>query len=177
MDEMFDAVGEALCCAAAIRVGGAVRVLTERAGVLEHYDTIMAGIESTTGFLDGRELDDELVVAAFAESWSLDSRCPAGFAGHTVVKGWASLAFGVTALTRPKQGDTSAAQWLECASHAAAAWPSGVRVDSYDSLAHFELACQQEAADRLRKDGLPALWELADVRSKQYHQVAEELRG
>ncbi|MGW6545046.1 hypothetical protein ACWGBH_19640 [Streptomyces massasporeus] len=177
MDETFDAAGLALCCAAAIRLGGAVRVLTERAGLLEHCVPIMAGLESITALLDGREVDDDLLGSAFAESWSLDARYPTGLAGHAFVKDWSCLVFATIVLTRPKQQDIVAAQALSFASKAVAAWPSAIRVDSFDSLARFELACRHEAEDQLRKDALPALWELTEVRSKQYRQVADQLIG
>ncbi|MPY31519.1 hypothetical protein FNH09_09540 [Streptomyces adustus] len=177
MDETFDAVGEALCCAAAIRLGGAVQVLTERSGLLENYNSIMAGVENITAFLDGQELDNDLLGHAFAESWSLGASYPTGLAGRTFVNDWSRLVFGTVGLTKPKQCNFGAAQALDFASQAAAAWPSAVRIGSFDSLARFELACQQEAEDRLRKDGLPALWKLAEVRSKQYRQAAEQLIG
>ncbi|MEU1320547.1 hypothetical protein [Streptomyces tibetensis] len=177
MDETFDAVGEALCCAAAIRLGGAVQVLTERSGLIDRYGVIMAGVRSIAAFLDGRELDEDLVASAFAESWSLDARYPAQLVGHAFVKGWAFLIFGTMVLTKPKQQDIVAAQTLDCASQAVAAWPSAIGIDAFDSLARFELACRQEAEDSLLKDGLPALWKLAEVRSRQYRQAAEQLVG
>ncbi|MFJ2391409.1 hypothetical protein ACIOTI_01505 [Streptomyces sp. NPDC087843] len=174
MDETFDVVGEALCCAAAIRLGGAVQVLTERSGLLDHYIPIRAGVRSITAFLDGQALDDALLGSAFAESWSLGVSYPIGLGGRAFVNRWSSLVFGTVGLTRSKQQDFGPAQALDFASEAAAAWPSAVRIGSFDSLARFESACQQEAENRLRKDGLPALWKLAEVRSKQYRQVAEQ---
>ncbi|MEI5525737.1 hypothetical protein WB401_38155 [Streptomyces brasiliscabiei] len=177
MDETFDVVGEALCCAAAIRLGGAVQVLTARSGLLDHYIPIMAGLENITAFLDGRELDEDLLGSAFAESWSLDARYPAALAGHAFVRAWSCLVFGTVVLTKPKQRDIVAAQTLEFASTAAASWPTAVRVGSFDSLVRFEVECQQEAEARMREDGLPALWELTEHRSKQYRQAAEQSIG
>lgn len=175
MDETFDAVGEALCCAAAIRLGGAMQVLAERAGLFDRYSLIMAGVTNIVAFLDGRELDDDLFSSAFAESWSLDARYPAEFAGHDFVRGWTSVVFAVVVLTKPKQQDIVEAQGLDLASKTVAAWPSAIRIGSFDSLVRFELACQQDAEGRLRKNGLPALWKLAEVQSKQYRQAAERL--
>ncbi|WP_432086348.1 hypothetical protein [Streptomyces sp. bgisy095] len=177
MDETFDAAGTALCCAAAIRLGGAAQVLTARSSLLDHCSPIMAGMENITAFLDGRGIDDDLLGSAFAESWSLDARYPAALESYTFVKEWSSLVFGTTVLTRPKQQNIVAAQALECASKAAASWPSTVRIGSFDSLIRFEVACQQEAEVRMRQDGLPALWELTEDRSKQYRQAAEQLIG
>ncbi|MDX3643828.1 hypothetical protein [Streptomyces sp. MB09-02B] len=177
VDETFDAVGEALCCAATIRLGGAMEVLTERSSLFDAYASIMAGVESIRAFLDGQELDDDLLGSAFAESWSLDARYPAGLPGHAFVGGWTRLVFGTVVLTRPKQQNIVAVQTLGFASEAAAAWPSVVRIGSFDSLARFEVTCQREAEDRLRKDGLPALWALTEDWSKQYRQVAEQVLG
>ncbi|MFF3889604.1 hypothetical protein [Streptomyces sp. NPDC001914] len=177
MGETFDVVGEALCCAAAIRQGGAVQVLTERSGLLDHYIPIKAGVESITAFLDGQELDDDLLADAFAESWSLGVRYPAALAGRTFVDDWSRLAFATVGLTKAKQPTFGPTQALDYASRAAATWPSAVRIGSFDGLARFEFACQQEAQDRLRTDGLAALWKLARDRSKQYRQVAEQLIG
>ncbi|MFC8198165.1 hypothetical protein ACFUTV_22600 [Streptomyces sp. NPDC057298] len=177
VDETFDAVGEALCCAAAIRLGGAVQVLIERSGLLDHYIPIMAGVENITAFLDGQEFDNDLLASAFAESWSLGAIYPAGLAGRVFVNDWSRLVFGTVGLTKANQQTYGAAQALDFASQAAAAWPSAVRIGSFDSLARFELACQQEAEDRLRKDGLPDLWKLAEASSQQYRQAAEQLIG
>ncbi|WP_435134561.1 hypothetical protein [Actinacidiphila sp. bgisy144] len=175
MDETFDVAGEALCCAAAIRLGGAAQVLTERAGLVDRYSRIMSGVANITAFLDGRDLNDELLGSAFAESWSLDARYPAEFAGHDFVRGWSVVVFVVVVLTKPKQQDIVAAQGLGSASEAVAAWPSAIRIGAFDSLARFELACQQEAEDQLRRNGLPALWKLAEAQSKHYFHAAEQL--
>jgi hypothetical protein len=177
VDETFDAAGTALCCATAIRLGGAAQVLTTRSGLLDYYRPIMAGLKNITAFLDGRGLDDDLLASAFAESWSLDARYPASLAGHDFVKGWSSLVFGTVVLTKPKQQDIVAAQALEFASTAAASWPSAVRIRAFDSLIRFEVACQQEAEALMREDGLSALWEVTEGRSKQYRQAAEQLIG
>lgn len=177
VDEAFDAAGTALCCAAAIRLGGAVQVLTTRSALLDHYNPIMAGLENITAFLDGRGLDDNLLGSAFAESWSLDARYPADLAGHAFVKGWSSLVFGTVVLTRPKHQNITSAKTLEFASKAAASWPTAVRIGSFDSLLRFEAACQQEAEARMREGGLPALWKLTEDRTKQYRQTTEQFIG
>ncbi|WP_329372168.1 hypothetical protein OG896_36130 [Streptomyces sp. NBC_00669] len=175
MHETFDVAGEALCCAAAIRLGGAAQVLTEGAGLVGRYSRIMSGVANIVSFLDGRELDDELLGSAFAESWSLDARYPAELAGHDFVRGWSIVVFVVVALTKQKQQDIAAAQGLDLASEAVAAWPSAISIGSFDSLARFELSCQQEAEDQLRRNGLPALWTLAEAQSEPYRQAAEGL--
>ncbi|MFF9147319.1 hypothetical protein ACF1BN_20930 [Streptomyces sp. NPDC014861] len=177
MDDAFDAAGTALCCAAAIRLGGAVEVLTARSGLLDHCSPIMAGLENITAFLYGRALDDDLLGSAFAESWSLDARYPAELPSHTFVKKWSYLVFGTVVLTRLKQQNFTSAQTLEFASKAAASWPIAVCLGSFDSLLRFEAACQQEAEARMREGGLPALWKLTEDRSKQYRQTAEQLIG
>ncbi|AKZ53631.1 hypothetical protein SAM23877_0582 [Streptomyces ambofaciens ATCC 23877] len=177
VDEAFNAAGTALCCAAAIRLGGAVQVLTTRSALLDHYNPIMAGLENITAFLDGRGLDDNLLGSAFAESWSLDARYPADLAGHAYVKGWSSLVFGTVVLTRPKQQNITSAKTLEFTSKAAASWPTAVRIGSFDSLLRFEAACQQEAEARMREGGLPALWKLTEDRTKQYRQTTEQFIG
>ncbi|MEU5397065.1 hypothetical protein [Streptomyces tibetensis] len=107
------------------------------------FSTGASGVRSIAAFLDGRELDEDLVASAFAETWSLDARYPARLVGHAFVKGWASLIFGTMVLTKPKQQDIVAAQTLDCASQAVAAWPSAIGIDAFDSLARFEPACRQ----------------------------------
>ncbi|MFF7813782.1 hypothetical protein ACFZCF_17990 [Streptomyces sp. NPDC007945] len=177
MGESHDAVGVALCCSAAIRLGGAVRVLVDRSGLLDHYTPIMAGVENIRAFLGGRELDDELRATAFAESWFLEARHPAEFPGRAFLKDWASLVWCTVVLARPGGESFGAAQVLDLASQAAAAWPSTAPVGDFDTLAAFERSCLREAEDRLRRDGLPALWELTEERSRQYRRVAEQLTG
>lgn len=177
VDETFDAAGAALCCAAAIRLGGAVRVLAAPVGLLDRFGLVVAGVENIVAFLEGQELDDGLLGPAFAESWGLEVRFPAELAGREFFRSWTSTVFVALVLTRPKQQDIVARQGLDFALRAAAAWPSNVRIGSFGSLVDFELACQQEAEDQFRNDGLPALWELAEVQSHQYRQAAERLVG
>ena len=175
MDEMVDTTGMALCCAAAIRLGGATRMLVGRAGLSDHYSLVSAGVDAITASLEGQDLNEDVLGKAFGENWTLDGFYPAELPGRVFCRRWTQLVFVTIVLTRPKQQQLVAAQGLESALEAAAAWPSDVRIDSFARLADYELACQQLAEGRLRKDGLPALWKLAEEQSERYRQAAELL--
>ncbi|MCX5077822.1 hypothetical protein OG321_35795 [Streptomyces sp. NBC_00424] len=177
MDETFDAAGAALCCAAAIRLGGAVRVLAAPVALLDRFGLVLAGVENIVAFLEGQELDEGLLGPAFAENWGLEHRYPADLTGREFFRAWTSLVFVALVLTRSKQQDIMARQGLDFALGAAAAWPTAVGIGSFGSLVDFELACQQEAEDQFRKGDLPALWELAESQSHQYRRAAERLVG
>ncbi|MGW1210688.1 hypothetical protein ACWD5F_13760 [Streptomyces sp. NPDC002499] len=59
VDVAFDSAGLALCCAAAVRLGGAVRVLAARAGLGSRYDVVAAGLEHVVAFLGGMVIAEE----------------------------------------------------------------------------------------------------------------------
>ncbi|WAU82954.1 hypothetical protein O1Q96_26680 [Streptomyces sp. Qhu-G9] len=177
MDERSDAAGKGLCCAAAIRLGGATRVLAARAGLSDRYELVAAGVGCIVASLEGQELDDSMVSEAFGENWSLDARYPAELPGLAFFEGWTRLVFVTIGLTRPGQRELDPAQGLDFALEAAAAWPSDAHDESFTRLADFELACQQGAAERVRADGLPALWKLAEAQSEPYRRAAELLVG
>ncbi|MFJ7045559.1 hypothetical protein ACIQVC_19425 [Streptomyces sp. NPDC101112] len=175
--EMFDEAGTALCCAAAIRLGGAVRVLAGRAGLSDSYGLVSAGVDDISASLDGQGLDECVLGKAFGENWTLDARYPAEVPGQVFLHRWTQLVFVTIVLTKPGQRQLVAAQGLDSAFQAATAWPLAVRVNSFACLADYELDCQQEAEGRLRKGGLPALWELAEEQSEWYRRAAELLVG
>ncbi|MFI1352940.1 hypothetical protein ACH4TV_05050 [Streptomyces sp. NPDC020898] len=176
MDKTFDAAGEALCCAAAVRLDGALRVLAARAGLSDRYDRVMAGVGHLAASLDGGELDDGILGSAFAANWNLGMEYPDDLSGMGFFRKGLKIVFVALVLTRPDQ-QVVPSQGLEFALEAAATWPSDVHVDSFTRLADFELSCQQEAEERLRMDGLSALWELAEAQSEQYRRAAELLVG
>ncbi|MFF1478256.1 hypothetical protein ACFVYD_11905 [Streptomyces sp. NPDC058301] len=166
--------GEALCCATAVRLGGALGVLAARAGLLDRYDQVMAGVEDVIAALDGHELDAATLGKAFGVNWTLGTRYPAELPGGDFFRTGMRIADVVLVATRPGQ-QAAPAQGLEYAAEAAAAWPTEVRAELEAGLADFELACQQEAEERLREGGPNALWELAAAQADQYRKVAELL--
>ncbi|MGW2783645.1 hypothetical protein ACWC3X_20715 [Streptomyces populi] len=127
--------------------------------------------------LGRRDFDDDVLGKAFGENWSLDARYPAELWGRVFFHKWTQLVFVLFVLTRPRQRQLVAAQGLDAALEAAATWPSDVRVDSFTRLADFESACQEEAEERLRTGGAPALWKSAEEQSEQYRRAAELLAG
>ncbi len=177
VDETLDATGAALCCAAAIRLGGAMRVLAARAGLSDRYDLVSAGVDNIVASLEGQGLDESVLSRAFGENWSLGAEYPAELSGRAFFWNWTKLVFVTLVLTRPRQQQLVAGQGLDAALEAAAAWPSDVRVGSFTRLADYELACQQETGERLQEGGLPALWKLAEEQSGRYRRAAELLVG
>lgn len=166
-----------MCCAAAIRLGGAMHVLAARAGLPDRYDLVVAGVDNIVASLEGKDLDESVLGKAFGENWTLDARYPAELSGRAFFRKWTQLVFVTIVLTRPRQQQLVAVQGLDSALEAAAAWPSDVPVASFTRLADYELACQQEAEKRLRKGGLPALRKLAGEQTEQYRRAAELLIG
>ncbi|MGW0576472.1 hypothetical protein ACWD25_10980 [Streptomyces sp. NPDC002920] len=176
VDKTFDAVGEALCCAAAVRLGGALHVLAARGGLSERYDKVAAGLDGLKAFLGGQERDDGVLNDAFVANWSLGTRYRDELPGVDFFRTGLRIVDVAIIVARTDQ-PVAPAEGLSQALEAAGTWPSGVRVDSFTRLADFERACQQEAAERFRTDGLSALWELAEARADQYRRVAELLVG
>ncbi|WP_406128094.1 hypothetical protein [Streptomyces sp. NBC_00989] len=177
MDEVVGAAGEALCCAAAVRLGGAARVLADRAGLSDRYGLVAAGVDGIVASLDGQGRDDSVLGRAFGANWNLDARYPAELPGGAFFGKWTQLVFVALVLTRPKQRQLGAMRGLDAALAAAATWPSEVRAGSFTRFVDFESACQQAAEERLREGGLPALWKLAEAQSEHCRRAAELLVG
>jgi hypothetical protein len=151
-------------------------VLVAEAGLAQQYEVVAAGLEHVVAFLGRREgeVDRGLLGPAFGVNWALDGAYPAGLPGAAFFRGAGTVVFITFVAARPDQ-QIAPAQGLTAAVEATAAWPS--EVDTFTSLADFEPACRREAAERLRTDGLPALWELAGEQSERYRRVAETLAG
>ncbi|MEV7083730.1 hypothetical protein AB0N88_35135 [Streptomyces sp. NPDC093516] len=165
MAETFDAKGEALCCAAVIRLGGATGVLAARADLTDGYRRIVAGVENIAAFLEGHPLDRDVVSSAFAENWFLDGKYPAQLPGRSFFKAWSDVVFVALALTLRDQPQISASLGMDSALRAASALPSSLPLRAY------ELACQQEAEVQLRASGVGELWGLAGRQAGHYRRV------
>lgn len=51
MSEISDEMSQALCCAAAVRLDGALAVLADRAQLSDRYNQVVAGVESVIASL------------------------------------------------------------------------------------------------------------------------------
>lgn len=170
----FDTAGEALCCAAAVRLGGALRVLAALGGLSDRYDKVEAGLGSIRAFVGGRERDDDALADAFVANWSLGTRYGEQLPGAAFFRAGTRIADVAIIAARTEQ-PVDPVQGLSQALEAAAAWPSEIRIGSFTRLADFERACQAEAEERLRTGGLPALWELTEAQAVPYRRAAELL--
>ncbi|WP_340379298.1 hypothetical protein U5640_29950 [Streptomyces sp. SS7] len=175
-DRTFDTDGEALCCAAAVRLGGALRVLAALGGLSDRYGRIEAGLGSLKAFVGGRERDDDALAEAFVANWSLGTRYGDELPGAAFFRAGTRIVDVAIIVARTEQ-PVDPVQGLSQALEAAAAWPSEIHISSFTQLADFERACQTEAEERLRTGGLPGLWELADEQAGHYRRAAELLVG
>lgn len=175
-DRTFDTAGEALCCAAAVRLGGALRVLAALGGLSDRYDKVEAGLGSLMAFVGGQERDDDALADAFVANWSLGTRYRDELPGAAFFRAGMRIVDVAIIVARTEQ-PVDPAQGLSQALEAAAAWPSEIRVGSFTQLADFERACQAEAEKRLRTGNLPDLWELAEAQADYYRRTAELLVG
>jgi hypothetical protein len=139
VEKTFDTTGEALCCAASVRLGGALRVLAARAGLSDRYDTVMAGMEHLAASLDGGELDDAVLGPAFGANWNLGTRYPDDLSGVEFFRSGLKIVFVALVHTRPDRQ----------------AVPAGVRSGGGRGLAVGRPHRLVHAARRLRT-GLPA---------------------
>ncbi|MFD7396999.1 hypothetical protein ACFV60_18420 [Streptomyces virginiae] len=136
----------------------------------------MAGLEAIAASLEGQELDKGVLGGAFSANWNLGAAYPAEL-GWAFFTAWTRVVFVAIGLALPSRQQLVAVQGLDCASDAAAAWPSDSHVGSSVRLVDFEPACRQKAEDELLKGGLPALRRLTQVQIEQYRQAAERLIG
>ncbi|WP_329317063.1 MULTISPECIES: hypothetical protein [unclassified Streptomyces] len=176
MSEISDEMSQALCCAAAVRLDGALAVLADRAQLSDRYNQVVAGVESVIASLGGQSLDTAVLGRAFGANWTLGARYPIELPGGSFFRSALRIVDIVLVATRPGRQATPE-QGLEHALEAATEWPAMVQGDAGIGLAGFELACQQEAHERLREGGLPALWKLAAIQAGHYRKAAEMLVG
>ncbi|WP_367321850.1 hypothetical protein [Streptomyces sp. HUAS ZL42] len=176
MDKVFDAAGEALCCAAAVRLGGALCVLAARAGLSDRYEKVAVGVGNLVAFLDGQERDDDVLAEAFVANWSLGTRYRDELPGAAFFRAGLRIVDVAIIVARTEQ-PVSPVQGLSHALEAASGWPAEVRIGSFTRLADFESACQTEAEERLGTDGLPALRKLAEAQADHYRRAAASLVG
>lgn len=173
--EFDGSLGMALSCAAALRVGGAVFILAEAAGLGDLYYVADAGLRAGERAAGGRALNAQVVQAARKAQVRLLSRSASMLVPEFA--GAALLVLGLTldALAEGAAG-SSLAGVLASALDAAAQWPGHVDLEEAGSLSVFERFCQEEASAQLSASGAAGLKSVTGTRELQYRRLAQAFR-
>jgi hypothetical protein len=168
---------KALACATAIRVGGALYILAEAAGLEDAYYGVDAGIQAgMIALARGRELNHEVVSTAIDDCSLLSTRYPetadaAAFFGVGIL-----VIRMVLELIGEDRSDGSLRRINEKAQETAGHWPTAVDAGGRSSLVEFEADCQNAAVDVLGCGGARALREEAGKQALVYRRAAQTLR-
>lgn len=165
----------ALCCATAIRIGGALGVLADGVRLGDYYHRVDRGLRCMLLSYQGGELKPDVVAEAFAASWHLGTVFPsANQVARFFGAGLGVADFAIMASKAEDKGEPLRAA-LQRALEAARLWPGPINDKFSLNLAQFESSCQSKALTRLRSGGIAALSECAEFESQRYREIAEGL--
>lgn len=168
---------KALACATAIRVGGALYILAEAAGLADAYYGADAGIQAgIIAITRQRELNYDVVHAAIDDCSSLSAEYPetadaAAFFGAGIL-----MIRMVLEMLGKDHSDGSLQRINRKAQEAAGYWPNAIDTASPASLAEFEADCQNAAVDVFGDGGARALRDEAGKYALVYRRAAQALR-
>jgi hypothetical protein len=166
-----------LCCATAIRIGGALGFLADGAKLGDYYSRVDRGLRSMLLSYQGADLNSDAVADAFAASWHLGTVFPSGsqvalfFGAGLGVADFAIMASTAENKVEPLQAA------LGRALEAARLWPRSINEEIPLDLVGFESSCQANALMNLRSGGVPSLVECIEGQSRRYREIAESLRS
>lgn len=166
-----------LCCATAIRIGGALGVLADGVKLGDYYSRVDRGLRSMLLSYQGGDLNSDAVADAFAASWHLGTVFPresqvARFFGA----GLGVADFAIMASTAEDRIEPLRAA-LGRALEAARLWPRSINEEMPFDLVGFESSCQANALMNLRSGGVPFLVECVEGQSRRYREIAEGFRS
>ncbi|WP_328469518.1 hypothetical protein [Streptomyces sp. NBC_00448] len=168
---------KSLACATAIRVGGALYILAEAAGVEDAYYGVDAGIQAgMIALTRRRELDYDVVRTAIHDCSSLSAQYPETADAAAFFGAGMSMIEMVLELIGENCSEGSLQRIGEKALEAAGNWPIAIDAEGWGSLVEFEADCQNAAVDVLNYGGTRALREEAGKHALVYRRAAQALR-
>ncbi|WP_188282402.1 hypothetical protein [Streptomyces sp. CBMA29] len=168
---------KALACATAVRVGGALYILSEASGLDEDYYGVDAGIQSGMVAASGRrELNQGIVRGAIEDCNSLSSRYLQSMDASAFFVAGVEMTRMVLEFISEVHPGESLQRIKGKALEAAGGWPSVIDGQAQSSLLEFEIACQGRAEDVLAAEGVRALREAAGADALGYRRAAQALR-
>ena len=161
-----------LCCATAIRIGGALGVLADGVMLGDYYRRVDRGLRCMLLAYHGVEANPDAIAEAFAASWHLGTVFPsASQVARFFGAGLCVADFAIKASKAEDKVEPLRAA-LQRALEAARLWPRPIREEISLDLVEFESSCQANALMDLRSGGVPALSECIEGQSQRYREIA-----
>ncbi|WP_037625581.1 hypothetical protein [Streptomyces aureus] len=168
---------KALACATAIRVGGALYILAEAAGLEDAYYGADAGIQAgIIAITRQRELNHDVVHAAIGDCASLSAEYPGTANAAAFFGAGIRVIRMVLEMISEDHSDGSLQRINHKAREAAGYWPTAIVAGGRASLAEFEADCQNAAVGVFGSDGARALRDEAGKHALVYRRAAQALR-
>ena len=166
----------ALACSTGLRIGGALYILAERAGLAESYYLADAGLRAGLRAAAGRTLNQDVLQHAWSgldaaqSSYSIDRAAAFTQAGFALIE---------RILQALEQSDEhfGLQEIHSLAGDTAALWPGSIdlEIDPTGSLLTYERGCQIDAQRGMETGGLAALHQVLGTQELGYRRLARAL--
>lgn len=177
MDRSLDSSLElALTCSTALRLGGALYILVERAGLADPYYLADAGLRAGLRAAAGRTLNQKRLQHAWSGLDAVQKSYPAKPAAAFTQAGFAVIARALQVVGQSNQ-QHGLPEIHSLAVDAAVLWPGPVdsSMDPGRRLVAYEEACQTDAHRALVDGGLTKLRQVMGAQELAYRRLAEAL--
>jgi hypothetical protein len=166
----------ALACAAGLRLGGALYVITEQAGLAEPYYLADAGLRAGLRAAAGRTLNQDVLRHARSGLTAAESGYSAEHAAAFVRVSFGMLRRILQAMERSNSLD-DLTDIPALAVEAAALWPEPVRSEDVSSgnLVTYEQGCQIGAQEAWESGGPTGLRQVLGTQELVYRRLARAL--
>ncbi|QMU73096.1 hypothetical protein [Streptacidiphilus sp. P02-A3a] len=175
-DDLDSTSALALACSTALRLGGALYVLAERAGLAEPYYLADAGLRAGLRAAAGRTLNQGLLQQARSGLSVVRGSYSMGHAIAFTQAGFAVIGRVLQALEQPDE-QYGLPEVLALAGDAAVLWPDMVdpEIDPGGSLVTYERASQIDARRALEAGGVSELRQVLGAQELTYRRLAKSL--
>lgn len=173
IDDFGSKEAGALCCATAIRIGGALGVLSDRVSLGDQYRHVDRGLRCMLLFYQGQNQNSDVVAEAFAASWHLGTVFPSESQVAQFFRSGLNVADFAIMASKAEDRSVPLRAALRKALETARLWPGPIHKDAPLGLLEFESSCQTTTLMRLQSGGIPAMNECIENQSRRYRIIAE----
>ncbi|MGW4913998.1 hypothetical protein [Streptomyces sp. NPDC004270] len=166
----------ALACSTGLRIGGALYILAERAGLADPYYLADAGLRAGLRAAAVRTLDQDVLQHARSGLDAAQSNYSLDRAAAFTQAGFMLIGRILQALEQPDE-HYGLPEIHSLAGSAVALWPGSIdlEIDSDGSLMSYERACQIDAQRELDTGGLDGLRQVLGVQELGCRRLARAL--
>ncbi|MCF4119871.1 hypothetical protein L1785_02660 [Antribacter sp. KLBMP9083] len=163
----------ALCCATAIRWGGALGAIAEGFELGSDYNLVDRGVRAALSRHQGGEFQRDVISEGHAASWLLGTILFEKGELATFLTQGIVVADYAMMTARDGDGGSVLKVTLKRAMETARLWPWPVGLVPFSSLAELESKCQEDDLARILSGGTASLVAGADVEAQRFRSIAE----